>query len=77
MTTIDHLGYFIFFFQIREEPTTKHPTQSAQDVNSTYIRRSEGVLDVFWTSYVRSIYVLCRRDKENSLNFEENLWFFN
>ena len=27
-----------------------------------YIRRSEDVLDVFWTSYVRSIYVLCLRD---------------
>ena len=24
-----------------------------------YIRRSEDVQDVFWTSYVRSIYVLC------------------
>ena len=34
-------------------------TPSIQDVNSTYIRRSEDVLDVFWTSYVRSIYVLC------------------
>ena len=28
------------------------------DVNWTYIRHSEDVLDVFWTSYVRSIYVL-------------------
>ena len=28
---------------------------------SVYIRRSEDVLDVFWTSYVRSIYVLCLR----------------
>ena len=33
-----------------------------QDVNWTYIRRSEDVLHVFWTSYVRSIYVLCLRD---------------
>lgn len=24
-----------------------------------YMRRSEGVLDAFWTSYIRSIYVLC------------------
>ena len=31
---------------------------STQDVNWTYIRRSEDVQDVFWTSYVRSIYVL-------------------
>ena len=30
-----------------------------QDVNQTYILLLEGVLDVFWTSYVRSIYVLC------------------
>ena len=30
-----------------------------KDVNWTYISRSEDVLDVFWTSYVRSIYVLC------------------
>ena len=33
----------------------------AQDVNFTHIRCSEDVLDVFWTSYVRSIYVLCLR----------------
>ena len=26
-----------------------------------YIRRSEDVHDIFWTSYVRSIYVLCLR----------------
>ena len=34
-------------------------TPWTQDVNRTYIRRSEDVQDVFWTSYVRSIYVLC------------------
>ena len=33
-----------------------------QDVNWTYTRRSEDVLDFFWTSYVRSIYVLCLRE---------------
>ena len=32
--------------------------RKTQDVNWTYIRRSEDVLDVFWTSYVRSVYVL-------------------
>ena len=31
----------------------------AQDVTWTYIRRSEDSLGVFWTFYVRSIYVLC------------------
>ena len=30
-----------------------------------YIRRSEDVLDVFWTFYVRSIYVLCLRGRVN------------
>ena len=30
-----------------------------QDVNCTYIRPLEDVQDVFWTSYIRSIYVLC------------------
>ena len=30
----------------------------AQDVNWTYIRRWEDVQDVFWTLYVRSVYVL-------------------
>ena len=34
-------------------------TPQAQGVNWTYIWRSEDVLDVFWTFYVRSIYVLC------------------
>ena len=30
-----------------------------QDENWTYIRRSENTLDIFWTPYVRSIYMLC------------------
>ena len=34
-------------------------TPWAQDVNWTYIRRSEDAQGVFWTPYVRSIYVLC------------------
>ena len=34
-------------------------TPWTQDVNWTYVRHSEDVLHVFWTSYVRSIYVLC------------------
>ena len=38
-------------------------TPWAQDVNWTYIKRSEDVQDVFWTSYVRSIYVLCLRGR--------------
>ena len=32
-----------------------------------YIRRSENALDVFWTSYVRSIYVLCSGGSVNYL----------
>ena len=39
-------------------------TPWAQDVNWTYIRRSEDILEVFWASYVRSIYVLCSGGKK-------------
>ena len=31
-------------------------------VNWMYIRRSEDVSDVFWTSYLRLVYVLCSED---------------
>ena len=30
-----------------------------QGLSRTYVRRSEDVRDAFWTSYMRSIYVLC------------------
>ena len=36
-------------------------TPWAQDVNWTYIKRSEDAQGVFWKSYVRSIYVVCPR----------------
>ena len=29
MTTSDHFGWFFFFFQIREEPTNKHPKENS------------------------------------------------
>ena len=32
-----------------------------QDLNWTYIRRSEDGLDVFWTSYTHSVHVMCLR----------------
>ena len=34
-------------------------TPWTQEVNWRSIRRSEDALNVFWTSYVRSIYFLC------------------
>lgn len=34
-------------------------TPCAQNITWTYLRHSEGVLNVFWTSFVRWIYVLC------------------
>ena len=34
-----------------------------QDVNWSYIRRSEDVLNVFWMFYERSVYVLCLRGR--------------
>ena len=49
-------------------------TQQTQDVNLTYIRRSEDVLDVFWTSYVRSIYVLCLLGTYRNLIIYKDIW---
>ena len=36
------------------------PTPWTQDINWTYKRPSEDVLNFFWTSYVDSIYILCQ-----------------
>ena len=48
----------------RERDSVSYPSHQLspliQDVNWRYIRRSE-VSNVFWTLYVRSIYVLCLR----------------
>ena len=49
--------------QQRFEPWT-FISPKTQGVKRTYIRHSKDVLDVFWTSYVRSIYVLCPGDYE-------------
>ena len=46
---------------IRHTVPRFNPSQQTQDVSWMYIRRSEDVRDVFWTSYVRSIYVLYLR----------------
>ena len=43
-----------------------------QNVNWTYLRRSEDVQDVFWTSYVRSIYVLCLEGWNSTAIFTAN-----
>ena len=40
-------------------------TPLTQDVNWMHIRRSEDIQNVFWTSYVRSIYTLCLRGSNN------------
>ena len=37
---------------------------NVRSLNWTNIRRSEDALVVFWTSYVRSIYILCPRSKD-------------
>ena len=44
-----------------------------QEVNLLYIRSSEEVLDVFWTSYVRLIYVLCPGGLWNISQIHRNL----
>ena len=43
-----------------------------QDLNLSHIRRSEDVLDVFWMSYERSVYVLHPRGYVSKI---ENLAF--
>ena len=43
-----------------------HYTQYTQGINWTYLGGSEDVLDVFWTSYVRSFYVLCLQGKDRN-----------
>ena len=43
-------------------PLTKPPRvliSWTKNINWMHIRRSEDALDIFWMSYVRSIYVLC------------------
>ena len=42
-----------------------------QGINWTYIRRSEDVLDVFWTCYVRSIYVMCLRGNRFGQHYQK------
>ena len=50
-------------------PQTEKMTLSAwaQDKNWTYIRRSEDIQNVFWTSYVPTVYVLCLRGNTEKL----------
>ena len=52
------LGHYAFLHRTILEQETDLSLQT-QDANWTYLRRSEDILDVFWTSYVRLIYVLC------------------
>ena len=46
-------------------------TPWAHDENWTYKRRSEEVQDIFWTSNVRSVYILC----PGGLGYSEK-WLF-
>ena len=50
-------------------------TPWTQDENWTYIRRSEGIQCVFWTSYVRSIYVLYPGGNSQRLRIHEELHY--
>ena len=54
--TSDFQSNFCIDNQKRSRSRLRSPL--TQDVNWAYIRHSEDVLDVFWTSYVRSINVL-------------------
>ena len=44
------------------------------DVNWTYIRRSENVVDVFWRSYAHSIYVLCPGSSNHLSHIFKMMW---
>ena len=53
----------LYLFWIREI------TSWTQDVHWMYIRRSKDVLDIFWTFYLGSIYVLCPGGIEHSTTY--------
>ena len=38
VTTSDHFAYFFFFFQIRKEPTTKHPKENSLNLDKDFWR---------------------------------------
>ena len=44
-------------------------------LNWTYVRHLEDILDVFWTSYVRSIYVLVQSNFQNCSNNENTMFW--
>ena len=48
-----------------------YPVDTGRKLN--YIRRLEDVLVVFWTSYVRPVYILCLRDNNFVHSHEINL----
>ena len=57
-----HYSYMIITRQICKDGIHLQQTSPlTQDLNWTYIIFSEDVQDVFWTSHVRSFYVLCPR----------------
>ena len=79
-----HIIYMSYHIHVMKNiyPTGSHyhwfigTAPSTQGINSTYIRRSKDVLKIFWTSYVRSIYVLCqgsRALRADSVQFPSQL----
>ena len=50
---------FAHEYRLTSKWFTRYITRWRQDVNWTYIRRSEDILDIFWMPYIRSICVLC------------------
>ena len=49
---------FLDIQEIKNNDEIYTVSSGTQDVDWTYMGRSEDVQDVFWTSYIRSIYVL-------------------
>ena len=57
------ISYYLQYYRQTNTPW-------AQDAKWTYIRRSEDVPNIFWTSYVRLIYALCPEGNSGT----ENIW---
>ena len=51
----------------------KAKNKKATVTNQTYIRRSKDIQVVFWTSYIRSIYILCKGGKRRKNDVFEYL----
>ena len=63
---LESVLFLLTIYKLNEKQKFMHKAHKVNPVDTGRkfnLRRSEDVLNVFWTSYVRSIYVLCLRGK--------------